>query len=143
MKKIIALRGKGNSGKTTTIRKLYKRFIDEEFEIIKTNFKEKGGDFIAIFKINGKLVGMTSSGDTYDLVSDSLQEQVDGNCELCICACRTFDRIEKGTNKAIYEFEDYENEFLEKTVDANTETRNETNQIDAEKLFNRICLFLN
>ena len=38
---------------------------------------------------------MTSSGDTYDLVRESLQEQVNENRELCICVCRDFDRIEK------------------------------------------------
>ena len=143
MKKIIALKGKGNSGKTTTIRKLYTKFIENKFEVVETNFNIAGGDFTAVFKINDKPIGMTSSGDTYDLVSGNLQKQVDANCEVCICACRSFDRSKKGTNKAISKFEDYESEFIKKSVETNVDKRDEVNSSDALKILNRINTLIN
>ncbi len=138
MNRIIALRGRGNSGKSATIRLLYDLLVQNGYQQINSNFKVDGGDFIAIFSKNGQLIGVTSSGDTYDLVHDSLQELINASCNICICACRTFDRVPPGTNAAIIEFTNYENQFIEKTVDDNEATQRTTNGRDAQNLFSAI-----
>ncbi|MBB6005431.1 hypothetical protein [Arcicella rosea] len=136
---IIALRGKGNSGKTTTIRILHNLLLANGYVQVRSNFSVNGGDFITIFSKKGKLIGVTSSGDTYDLVHDRLQEMVNANCNICVCACRTFDRSAKpGTNAAIIEFATYSNQFVEKTVDDNAATRPATNNSDAQNLLRLI-----
>jgi hypothetical protein len=105
---------------------------------LRSNFTVKG-DFITIFSKNGKLIGVTSSGDTYDIVHNRLQEMVDAKCDICICACRTFDRSARpGTNAAIIEFATYTNQFVEKIVDDKPATRPATNNRDAQTLLRLI-----
>ncbi|MBL0287631.1 MAG: hypothetical protein IPQ19_09580 [Bacteroidetes bacterium] len=62
---------------------------------------------------------------------------VNANCNICVCASRTFDRIPPGTN-AIIEFTNYSNQFVEKTVDDNDATQAATNMSDARKLLSII-----
>ena len=107
MNTIIALRGKGNSGKSTTIRLLYDILLQDGFQLIQSNFQIEGGDFIAVYSKMSNLIGITSSGDTYDLVYDHLQNLLNSNCNICVSACRTFDRIPPGTNAAIIEFKNF------------------------------------
>lgn len=92
MKTIISLRGVSNSGKTTTIRALYSLLLQNGYQQVSSNFNLDGGDFIAVFLHNGKFVGVTSSCDSYDMVHDRLQELVNAKCNVCICACRSYDR---------------------------------------------------
>ena len=64
---------------------------------------------------------------------------VDANCDVCVCACRTFDRSGKpGTNAAIVEFSAYSNQFAEKTIDNTEATRPATNNSDALNLLRLI-----
>jgi hypothetical protein len=134
MQKIIALRGKGNSGKSTTIRILHDLLLQNEFRQVSSNLKAEGGDFIAIFSKNEKYIGITSSGDTYDLVHQHLLELVNAKCDICICTCRTFDRIPPGTSTAILEFTNLDNLFIEKTIDNYEATQSATNERDAQNL---------
>jgi hypothetical protein len=138
MHTIIGLRGKGNSGKSSTIRILHQLLRQHGYNLIRTTFRIDGGDFISIFSNGNNLIGITSSGDTYDLVHEKLQELVDEACNIIICACRTFDRIPPGTNAAILEFTNYRNQFVEKTIDENPLTQPVTNDGDAQILFSRI-----
>ncbi len=138
MNTIIALRGKGNSGKSTTIRLLYDLLSQNSYQLISSNFHVNGGDFIAVFSKKGKLIGVTSSGDTYDLVHDRLQDLVNANCNICVCACRTFDRVPPGTNAAVIEFTNYRNQFVEKTHNGNAATQQITNMNDAQTLLSLI-----
>ena len=138
MRRIIALRGKGGSGKTTTIRLLHTLLLQNNFILISTTFNPLKGDFISIFSKNEKKIGIASSGDTYDLVHDRLQQLINANCTICICACRTFDLKKPGTNSAILEFTNYRNEFIEKTVDQTLSTIERTNSNDAQILLARI-----
>jgi hypothetical protein len=135
MKRIISLRGRGNSGKSTTIRLLYDLLLQNDYLLNSSNFNVEGGDFIAIFSKNGKLIGVTSSGDTYDLVHDCLEELGNANCNIIVCACRTYDRVPPGSNAAIIEFTNYKNQFIEKTVDENELKQRTTNRGDAQNLF--------
>lgn len=140
MKYIIALKGVGNSGKTTTIRILYNMMMGNGFQIVHDDFLERK-DFSAVFQKNGKKIGITSSGDTYDLVHKKLAKLVAEPCSICVCACRTFDRVPPGTNAAIAEFTEYSAIIIEKTVD-NGPTQNDSNGTDAGILIARINALL-
>lgn len=135
---IIALRGKHNSGKSATIRILHDLMPMKGYQLIRSTFKTKGGDFIAVFSKNGKLIGLTSSGDMYDLVHDRLMDLVNADCSICICACRTYDRVLPGTNAAVVEFTTYRNKFIEKAIDENQATQLMTNTKDANEILSTI-----
>ena len=138
MKTILALRGKANTGKSTTIRILHDLLIQYDFELINSNLANTDGDFIAVFKKNEKIIGLTSSGDLYDFVHDNLVELNDDGCEICICACRTYDRVSPGTNAAVEEFTDFQHQFVEKTFDDNVLSQVNTNRNDAQNLLTLI-----
>ncbi|HMQ70413.1 MAG TPA: hypothetical protein PKA90_15595 [Ignavibacteria bacterium] len=138
MNTIIALRGKGNSGKSNTLRILDELLSQNDFESIRSSIELGYADFISIFSKNGKLIGITSSGDTYDLVHDALSELINDRCVICVCACRSYDRVPPGTNAEITEFTNYENLFLEKTLDENINTQDTTNRNDANRLLTEI-----
>jgi len=138
MKTILALRGKANTGKSTTIRILHDLLMQYDFELINSNLANTEGDFIAVFKKNGKLIGLTSSGDLYDFVHDNLVELIDDGCEICICACRTYDRVPPGTNAAVEEFTDFQHQFVDKTYDDNVLSQVNTNRNDAQNLLTLI-----
>ncbi len=63
------------------------------------------------------MIGITSSGDTFDLVHDNLEALINDGCKLCVCACRTYDRYGQGTNAAIDTFlPNYQKQYIDKTV---------------------------
>lgn len=138
MKRIIALRGKGNSGKTTTINLLPKILETNGYTRITGIYQNHGADFLDIYQKNNSKVGITSSGDTYALVKDRLDDLVIEKCDICICACRTFDRSEKGTNAATKSYPDYEVTYLDKTYAGRAEEEDRVNRKDANKLYSLI-----
>ncbi|MBL7804371.1 MAG: hypothetical protein JNL02_11590 [Saprospiraceae bacterium] len=147
MKKIIALQGKGNSGKSSTIRALAELLIQKGARPIKgVNFPEvvigktgKPRDFWQVFDWNGTQIGITSAGDTYKIIKDRLDDLEVNNSQICVCACRTFDRkSKKGTIAAIQERTSYEVQFIKKTVDKNPLTQLSTNLGDAIALLNHL-----
>ncbi|MCM4161892.1 hypothetical protein FHG64_06310 [Antarcticibacterium flavum] len=136
--KIIALQGRGGSGKTTTITKLPNILISNGYKQVPNKKKSYGGDFLDIFDDGNKKVGITSSGDTYDLVNDRLSDLVKEKCDVCICACRTADRKPHGTIAATKNFPSYTNEYVVKTYATGSNNQLTANQKDAQALFNRI-----
>jgi acetolactate synthase regulatory subunit len=97
-----------------------------------------GIDFKAILFRNNIKIGISSWGDSYNLVFNALKELMDADCTICVCACRTYDRINPGTNAAIIQFTDYEHKFIEKTIANNTTTIDEASSRDADILFAEI-----
>lgn len=138
MKIIIALRGKANSGKSQTVKILHNVLSENDFELVRSNLRNDTGDFIAIFKKNGKLIGITSCGDLYDLVFERLEELINEGCKICVCACRTYDRVPPGTNAAVTSFPGYEHQFIEKTLEDKEDSQESINRKDARKLFDII-----
>ena len=138
--KIIALQGKGNSGKTTTIKILHDIMLQNNYSQIPNMRQNHGNDFLDIYihPVSNLKVGITSSGDTYDLVNDRLQDLVNEKCDVCICACRTFDRKPPGTVAATKNFTGYKNIYLPKTYSATVAHEVVDNTSDANKLFNLI-----
>lgn len=88
MKKIIALKGKGNSGKTQTIRKVFNELCaqdkDTKVEILIDN-----ADIKAIVTIKGIKIGIESQGDPNSRLKDSLNEFSKKDCDIIVCATRT------------------------------------------------------
>ncbi|MBF2707468.1 hypothetical protein [Flavobacterium soyangense] len=138
MNTIIGLRGKGGSGKTTTIGKLFELLEKNGYEIQSSSFGKIGIDFKAILIKKNIKIGLSSWGDSYDLVFNALKELMDDECMICVCACRTYDRINPGTNAAITQFTNYKHKFIEKTVANNTITIDEASSKDADVLFAEI-----
>lgn len=134
---IIALRGIGNSGKSNTIRILHNLILNNGYQVIDSNFN-LSSDFHSIFLIRGIRVGITSSGDNYDLVHDNLAILIDNGCEICVCACRTYDRVPPGTNAAVEGFNNFDYQYVEKTYDNNVNTQTQTNTTDAQRLLTEI-----
>lgn len=149
MKKIIALRGAGSTGKTSTIRLLYNMLLANGYEYIYSTFENEGRkkDFLAVFIKDGKKIGISSMGDLHDIVKDNLENLITQDCIYCVCACRTSDRkkggIIRGTNAAIDSFVNFAKEYVDKTIEKETGKRAEVNQNDAERLFwklDSLCL---
>ena len=134
---IIALRGIGGSGKSTTIRLLHNTLLQNNYELVSHPINNTG-DFSAIFTKNGKIIGITSSGDTYDKVKSKLDALINAQCIYCVCVCRTFDRAGHGTNAAIDSFTNFEKEYIEKTFENVVDQQSVVNQNDAQVIFNRL-----
>lgn len=136
--KIIALKGKGDSGKSTTIKMLPNILVANGYKQVPNKYQKHGGDFLDIYDNGIKKVGITSSGDTFDLVNKRLADLVGEKCDVCICACRTFDRIPPGTIAATKNFPGYTNEYVNKTYASNASGELKANQYDANVLYSRI-----
>jgi len=134
---IIALRGIGNSGKSETIRILHELMLNNGYQEIDGNYNQRN-DFYSIFLMNKIRIGITSSGDNYDLVHDNLEILINNGCEICVCACRTYDRVPPGTNAAVEGFNNYTYRYIQKTYDNNINTQTHTNAIDAQRLLTEI-----
>jgi hypothetical protein len=116
MNRIIALRGKGDSGKTATIWMLHALLGRHGYTPIPGMFHGRK-DVFDILQKNGRLVGITSAGDSFRIVQDRLQALIDNRCQICVCACRSFDRANNGTNAAIASFNPpYTVMYTDKTV---------------------------
>lgn len=107
---IIALSGKGNTGKTQCLQKLiyevnksnnticiYPNDINKFEELIKNgdpviNDKNNMSDFIVIVKIQEKTVGIITYGDDEESLIDSFYMLKDYDCDLYICACRSYGK---------------------------------------------------
>lgn len=87
MKRVFALSGKANSGKSTTVRKLFELLRPESSEcnILRQTSKE----IRAILRIEEVLVGIESKGDVSDHVEASLKDFAQKRCHVIVCACRT------------------------------------------------------
>lgn len=63
---------------------------------------------------------------------------MDSGCTICVCACRTYDRINPGTNAAITQFTNYKHQFIQKTVADNKISIDDASDKDADVLFAEI-----
>lgn len=134
MSRIIALKGRGNSGKTTTIHLLPDILLTNGYSRVARMYQNHGSDFLDVFENGKQRVGVTSSGDTYDLVHDRLTDLVNAKCNVCVCACRTSG----GTHTAIYDLKGYTSHFEQKTYAANPAQEPIVNATDVNKIFSLI-----
>ena len=87
MMKIIVLYGKGNTGKSTSIRRFYEKYVKDNplFAINKDDIGTLDLRLRATYK--GKIVGIFSHGDSEWWVKDGFDYV--GECDVVICACRS------------------------------------------------------
>src|SRR5262249_8550359 len=105
---MIALRGPGNAGKSTTIRLVYQN-LRREGRVIRPVAplrKEVKG---AILEINGVEVGITSQGDEGEIVRSHVERLIEAGCVVIVCATRTYggtvDVIEQLASEADLPFD--------------------------------------
>ena len=90
---IIALRGPQNSGKTTTLKMVYDKLLEQGFLQQDSASQElSNGDFLAILENDGKQVGIVTQGDYARRecsVKNHLRTLENLGCDMAICACTT------------------------------------------------------
>ena len=141
---IIALRGPGTTGKTTTLKIVFEKLKAKGFQ--KDLEEDLGnGDFLWVLEKGGRKVGLVTQGDYAQReysVKKHLSKLESAGCDTAICACTTGEsksRIQRWIDS--YAIQDY----VDKTkVDDESLHREslcrEANAADAEKvmaLFNR------
>ena len=98
MRVVIALRGKPNSGKTTTIRRwVYDKLRTPENEIRPNKLKKE--DF-GILEIDGVKVGFCSVGDESSRLTGYLEWLVKAECLVIVCACRSIQNKKRLSSTA-------------------------------------------
>lgn len=89
MSNIYALQGKGNSGKTETIKNVFQSLQVKYPSAVMNVLSNNTIDIKVIININGTKVGIESQGDPNSRLQQSLQDFSNANCDIIICACRT------------------------------------------------------
>ena len=107
-KEILALKCPGYTGKTTSIRILFERFLKHnpkpniiianywavdgpkiDQETFKSEEKKRYWDIYVILEIENKKIGIVSQGDPNTSLKDKLEELIKKGCDIIITACRT------------------------------------------------------
>ena len=94
-KRLIALRGKSNVGKSTALHNLNRLLLSEPSA--KTLKFQKYGrllDFSTVIDFNGQRVGIVNRGDIAYHLDDFLTELEEERCRIIVCAARTKGEIE-------------------------------------------------
>lgn len=140
--RIIALRGRGGIGKTTTINLLVNEFLLPP-DWIRESRKHHGNgvDIVDVYvNDNGIRLGVASAGDNFNEVKHALRRLVDARCTVIICACRTKDMPNakgeyKGTHAAMKQFSHNIRFVRKRIVEENHKIRrHEANMNNAEQL---------
>jgi hypothetical protein len=140
MKVIIALRGKNNSGKTSSFRILAEKMIREGFNLGLGNYLEKrekirGLDFWQIFEKNDTIIGLVSSGDKSEDVMKFLEALDKGHgCTLILCACRSYG----GTVQAVESKEGFQKIFEYKERESDERQQRLADEATANMLLQRV-----
>ena len=134
--KIIALQGVANTGKTTTLKLLDQKLRQERFIPVAGMRRGTTGDFSDIFIApDGRRIGITSSGDTHDMVRENLERLIQENCVICVCACRTYDRMPPGTVAAVDSFPSHPATFIDKTRESDSSLYDSANRTDVDTIY--------
>jgi len=98
MKKVIALWGAANTGKTTTLKLVHKKLLKLSIDTL-PKYSKNNSDIREIFIINGMKVGIETQGDPNSRLAESLKIFQKQGCELIICATRTRGKTVELVNK--------------------------------------------
>lgn len=133
-RKVIALRGRGNSGKTTTMWRVHELFTGDRWEVTREIFNPDTGDFVDVLTKGKKKFGITSSGDDVTILTRQFGRMLDYNPPLVVCACRSWGQ----TNDFIDEHSNGRTIYIDKTVVDNPARERAANESDAQTLYARI-----
>jgi len=135
MKTILALRGAGNRGKSTTLGMLIEmikvQYPSANFE--ETKFKI---DITIVVTINGQKVGIETQGDPNSRLGASLKRFIEIGCKVIICASRSYgstvDLINTAANGG------YQVKWFEKTKSTSAHDQTTANKAAAREVFNAL-----
>lgn len=144
-RRIIALRGRGNIGKTTTILLLPGLLTTRGWVLVNRVMHGNGIDITDVYQNeNGDLLGVASAGDNFREVNSALTILFGAGCPVVICACRTRDMpnadgVVRGTHSAMRQFTN-NIQFVNKTIIGRNDeaARAQANGADANRLINLI-----
>jgi len=139
--KVIALKGKANIGKTTTLNIVYQFLLEDGYTQVSGNFRELGNpkmkDFIDILEKDDIKIGIVSMGDYSLKIGSSvrcfLQELDDKGCSVSICASRT-DKI--GTINAVKRYTNHH--FIDKRILSTLSEERILNYNDVKDIISKI-----
>ena len=107
-KLVIADRGTGQIGKSSSVKAVYQLIKDEGHKLLVEEWQ--GADIKAIFQIDGVKVGIESQGDPSTIMEETMEEFVKTGCDIIVTACRTkwgtYDKV------ALYLGNDYGYDIL-------------------------------
>ena len=95
--KIIALQGKSNTGKTTTLKMLIRLFLENNKYNLNPKYVKRyvlnkcnsdTGDVKCVFEYNGKRIGITTRGDTEKALARDFKNHF-YKCDIIVCAVHT------------------------------------------------------
>ena len=90
MSDIYALQGRGNSGKSDTINKVFAELVRKYPSALVQQLSSGTRDIKAILtNVKGHKVGIESQGDPGSRLQQSLQDFANAKCTIIICATRT------------------------------------------------------
>jgi hypothetical protein len=144
-RRIIALRGRGSIGKTTTINMFADMLLTRGWTRESRLLHGNGVDITDVYVgADGVRLGVASAGDNFNEVDKSLRILFDANCTIVVCACRTRDMpdangVVQGTHFAMNQFTN-DITFVIKTIveTDNDEQRRRANDADVDRLINTI-----
>jgi hypothetical protein len=99
MKTLIALRGAGNRGKSTTLSALIE-LIKAAYPNAKVEETRYKIDVTVVITIGKDKVGVETQGDPNSRLERSLKTFTDIGCKVIVCACRSFGRTVEIVNEA-------------------------------------------
>lgn len=144
-RRIIALRGRGSIGKTTTINMLADLLLTRGWRRESRVMHGNGVDITDVYVgADGVRLGVASAGDNFNEVDRSLRILFDANCTVVVCACRTRDMpdangVVQGTHFAMRQFTN-DIRFVVKTIveTDSVEQRRLVNDADEDRLLELI-----
>src|SRR6266849_747034 len=128
MKRVIALRGLGNSGKSRTLSMVYELLVTryalerKRGKRVKVSIEGDVNDVntSVIVSVNGVKVGITSVGDQPGVLERNLREFEFKGCAIIVCASRTAAWFESVVN--VLQRSCYEIEWIDKHKEGDTKT---------------------
>jgi hypothetical protein len=131
MSAIIALKGRPNTGKSTTLGILYTMMKQGDYHLFQDKKRRNSKDFYVIFEKAGKRIGLTSYGDTRDAINNLLSYFIQQGCSILLCACHT-----KGyTLQAVENFTGFTKQYFGKIEKLPVSDWAATNSKDATDIF--------
>ena len=136
--KLIIIRGKKDSGKTTISKLVCRELIEKKAEKIccedlneSASVGDVAWDFASVLKINGKIVVIISRGDYHEKLKDDMEKYIGRNPNIMlVCAGLT---NHKTYNMLKQDFKNYMNESKEFTPKYLNKYNSEDEMISAKK----------
>lgn len=135
MKKIYALYGSKDKGKSETIKLLFDKLKSLDYEILEITIPIYGGDIRVVIKIKGKIIAIESQGDPNSRIFESLPLFVKIEADIIICATRTRGRTVELVEKYNKE---YNIIWIKKEHSASLSNQKTDNDTLADKIFKMI-----